>query len=617
MPGRSFVRVIFCTLSLTVLAAHTGCATKFVAKRANPLKPPGTPAWDPGELSASTVGLLDRLRLPGGWKRDPRAALAALDPLAARDIAARRAAIEIALQAGVRAHAKFLSDRGASAFYLYAAEHAFDGVKQGDAAFSAFCTKAARYAVARLAGLRGIAEENNVHLSTTVAGPARRYRVSLDTSAPGSVRLGTFSKVWPTDRFVVAAAPVPATVEGVGTPLVGKVQGLRGAAAAEQFVPDDGLWVPLTATVRFGPRAATRQVIFTIYDRRKVETVSNGSRRETLAGDFSTPFAVRTRELNRQNFFTLGILGFLRGDRYFDSTGLYPVEFPRTDKIPVVFVHGLISDPNDWRFLHNVLLADPVIREHYQFWAFYYPTSMSVPWSAMLLREGLANARRKTNPSGRNPKLGQVVLIGHSMGGLLSRMQIVSSNERFYGSYFTKPLDQLRLTPGDREKMRKVFSFGANADVDEVIFICTPHRGSGLATNWIGKIGRSLARLPLTVLETTTNVLTLNADALVATTRLRPGTSIDSLSPNGQFVRALETMEMNPQVRKHSIIGNRGSRGALAKSSDGVVPYWSSHLPGVPETIIPSGHGSLEQEQCAAKVRDLLLKKLGEQFPHR
>jgi len=598
-------------LTVVALACLTpGCATKFVAKKVNPLRPVATPGWDPGEISNASRKRIAALGVSGGWRKTPELVLAQLEMAAPRDTVARRAIVELAILEGMRLHGKFLTNRGASGYYLCAIEHAVDGESQGGSEFAAFCRHAKRYAVARLAGLRDTALQKGVKLSPEVPGPTRQYRVRIRTDVPGAVLPDQYRTLLAADRFKVVGARELALVEGVGTPLVGQVKGPRGGEAAREFRLEDGLWMPLTAIVEPGPKAPVREMVFTIYDRKAVETANIRGRRETLAGDFSTPFAVQTRELNQQNFLTLGLLGYLRGDRFFDSTGLYPIETPRTDKIPVIFVHGLISAPNDWRFLHNALLADKEVRERYQFWAFYYPTSMTVPWSSAIFRQELDHARKLLNPQGRHAPLGEMVLIGHSMGGLLSRMQISDSHPDYYANYFTRGIDQLRLTQTERETIQRMFFFKANQDISKVVFICVPHRGSGLATNWMGRIGRALAQLPYSVLTTTANVLTLNADALAADVTLRPGTSIDSLNPGGKFVTALQKLPMSPSVQKHSIIGNRGSRGPLEKSSDGVVPYWSSHLPGVPETIIPSGHGGLEHPLAELKVRELLKEKL-------
>lgn len=600
---------IACLLVLSL--GTSGCATKFVAKSVNPLRPVATAEWDPGELSPATAARVKALGLPRSWQADPAAVIVALEPQVTRDLAARRAVIEVALAAGMRAHAKFLTDRGAAGLYLCAAENAFDVAGQGDAEFQRFTHEVLRYAVARLAGLRDVAIKNGVKLEPDIVGPTRSYHAAWLKSAPGLVDPNRYSTLLATDRFKVVGAREFAQVEGVGTPLVGKVQGPMGRAAAEALVVPDGTWVPLTATIEFGPRGPVRTATFGVYDRKRTETATVGVRRVTLAGDFTTPFAVRVRELNKENFLSLGILGFLRGDRFFDATGLYPLETPSPDKIPVIFVHGLISDPNDWRFLHNALLADPKLREKYQFWAFYYPTSMAVPWSATRLRQDLAHLHERMNPGGRNPNFNRTVMLGHSMGGLLTRMQIVTGGDPLYHRYFTKPIDQLRLSTSERKMVRDMFYFGPNPDVDQVAFICVPHQGSFLATNWIGKAGRMLARLPLTVVEMTTNVITFNADAMAADMQFHPGTSIDSLSPGGSFASILQTLPMSERVKKHSIIGDRGAGGDVWKSSDGVVPYWSSHIEGVPETIIPSNHSGPEHEQCAAKVKELLHQHIG------
>jgi hypothetical protein len=596
-----------------VVLGSSGCATRFIAKSNNPLKPAATRGWDPGELSEPTRARLASLGFVHSWRENPAIAIASLERKAPSEFSARRAVIEVALAAGIRAEAKFLTNRGAAGLYLCAAEHAWDGINRRDAESQEFLTTAGRYALSRLANLREIAVDHGLEMRPEIAGPTRSYHVKVRDDLPGSVRIDQFKKLLPVDRFRVVGARESALVEGVGAPLVGKLRGPPASVAVRDLKLVDDSWLALTATVEFGPPAPVRRATFTVYDRKHVETVAMGPHRETLAADFSTPFAVRVRELQRENYITLGILGFLRGDRYFESTGLYPQEFPRGDKIPVVFVHGLISDPTDWRFLHNALLADPEIRQHYQFWAFNYPTSMAVPWSSNLLRRDLERAQKKMNASGEGTKIKQMVLIGHSMGGLLSRMQISKSTPEYYHSYFRKPIDQLRLTEEQRATMHSMYEFSPNEDVSEVIFICVPHRGSELATNWVGAVGRMLARLPLTILKTSLDVLTLNADALASDVRIAPNTSIDSLDPEGKFVKSLQFVPMSDRVEKHSIIGDRGNAGDLAKSSDGVVPYWSSHLDGVPETIIPSNHSGPEHEKCASVVKELLLQRLRQQ----
>ena len=63
----------------------------------------------------------------------------------------------------------------------------------------------------------------------------------------------------------------------------------------------------------------------------------------------------------------------------------------------------------------------------------------------------------------------------------------------------------------------------------------------------------------------------------------------------------------------YSVIGWCRGR-ELARSSDGVVPYWSSHLPKGEEFVVCSGHSVQDKKQTAALLRTLLrdyLKSLG------
>lgn len=609
MPRRSPAlgrAAIFAALAL----GTTGCATKFVAKAVNPLKRPPTPAWDPGEISPSTAAILRSMGKTEAWRANPFALIRELDAEIARGVPGRRrVAIEVTMAAGIHAQARVFTDRGAAGLYLYAAELASVAVGEGSAEDREVARVASRFALSRLIGLRDIAlREEHFDWTPDIQGPTKAYHIAIRGNVPASVSPDRFSRIVPVDRFTIQGARDLAIVEGYGAPLIGKVKGARGAKAADTMTVEDGTWLPLTATIDFAKAAGESRATITIYDRKRTETAVGSRRGEVLAADFSTPFAVRMRELNQQNFFTLGLLGFLRGDRWFDATGLYPLEFPSTDKIPVVFVHGLISDPSDWRFLHNSLLADSELRKRYQFWAFHYPTSLAVPWSATKLRQAFAREHALLNPGGRNPALSRMVVIGHSMGGLLTRMQIVSEGEAIYHRYFTKPPEKLRLSANEQKFMRDMFFFEPNPDIDKTIFICVPHQGSDLAVNWVGRIGRGLARLPFTVVELSTHIITFNADALRQDVQLDPETSIDSLSPGGGFARMLSQLPMSPRVKKYSIIGDRGRGGDLWQSSDGVVPYWSSHLEGVPESIIPSNHSGPEHPECADRVKEILRK---------
>ena len=61
----------------------------------------------------------------------------------------------------------------------------------------------------------------------------------------------------------------------------------------------------------------------------------------------------------------------------------------------------------------------------------------------------------------------------------------------------------------------------------------------------------------------------------------------------------------------HSIIGDRG-KGDSPNSTDGVVPYWSSHFDGAQsEVIVPGPHGACELPQTIVELDRILRLNLG------
>ena len=135
--------------------------------------------------------------------------------------------------------------------------------------------------------------------------------------------------------------------------------------------------------------------------------------------------------------------------------GLYMLEPFDPNRIPVVMVHGLWSSPITWMEMFNDLRAFPEIRSHYQFWFYLYPTGQPFWISAAQLRDTLAEVRQTLDPQLQNPTLDQMVLVGHSMGGLVSRMQTVDSGDEFWRLLTDKPFEELQATPEERARLAK------------------------------------------------------------------------------------------------------------------------------------------------------------------
>jgi len=251
----------------------------------------------------------------------------------------------------------------------------------------------------------------------------------------------------------------------------------------------------------------------------------------------------------------------------------------------------------------NGLQADPEIRKHYQFWIFAYPTGNPILYSALRLREELAKADQLY------PNHKPYVVVGHSMGGMLTHDQVVTVNEGMWEKALGQNARNIfKENPGNSLIVRAI-KFRANPRIKRVVFICTPHRGSDLASNGLGKIGISLITLPARLATTMMDSLT-SADLVQITgSSKRLPNSITGLKPTSPALPVIN--EARISVPYHSIIGDRG-RGDSPNSSDGVVAYWSSHLDGAQsEKIVPGPHGSCQLPQTIAELDRILRLHLG------
>jgi len=173
--------------------------------------------------------------------------------------------------------------------------------------------------------------------------------------------------------------------------------------------------------------------------------------------------------------------GFLTGDLLAQRSQLVFISPYKRGKIPVVFVHGTASSAGRWADMLNDLLADPRIRERYEFWFFLYPTGNPIPFSAMVLRDALSDAVNQLDPQGTDAGLRDMVVIGHSQGGLLTKMTAIHSGSVMWDSFSSRPLDELKLSDETRELLRGALFVEPLPFVHRVVFISTPHRGSYVA----------------------------------------------------------------------------------------------------------------------------------------
>jgi pimeloyl-ACP methyl ester carboxylesterase len=422
---------------------------------------------------------------------------------------------------------------------------------------------------------------------------ARTLRGKLEPGAPSATReFRTVDNLTFKGKYAAIHAKRP----GVGAPLI----------AISPPNPDYRrtlepmqMSVALTAVLR---RESPGVVSLELHDPLEVEKISIAGRNPTLAADFSAPISL-TMAVARPD--KLGLTRLLNPQKYSDTARLMRLQKYDKDRIPVLMVHGLQDTPATWAPMYHSLMQDPQIRAKYQFWVFSYPSGYPYPYSASLLRKELDSINRAF------PGHKDIVIVGHSMGGITSRLICTDAEDKIWRGLFGKGPDEMKISGASSQLLRDSIIFHHRTDINRAIFIAAPHRGSELASSWIGRFGSRLVRMP-TFLTDARNAVASVVTADSASLMLdRAPNSIDTLSPNNGFVREVNKLPVAPGIPYHSIIGDRGKGGNLdgtkPSSNDSFVPYWSSHLNGAAsEKIIPSNHSAHQHPEGIAETRRIL-----------
>jgi pimeloyl-ACP methyl ester carboxylesterase len=399
--------------------------------------------------------------------------------------------------------------------------------------------------------------------------------------------------LFPTDRLKISGKffKTHPTVDGLGAPLVAV-----GREENPQFRRRYALhrvYASVTAVINFKGRRADLDFI----DPLKTERAALGKRVFPLAADFDASTAML---LARERPDRIGFARLVHPQVYANTTGLFQLQHFDQKKTPVICIHGLQDTPAGWAPMIDALRDDRWIREHYRFWVFSYPSGYPYPYSAMLLRENLDGIDRVF------PNHKRVILIGHSMGGMISRLMVTDAGDKIWREFFATPPEKTPLAPATRDLLEKSLVFNHRPEIHRVIFISTPHRGSTIASSWIGRIGSSLVKSPRFMASVYTSAKPLLITDPAARPISRMPNSVDTLEPNDRFVQAVNKLPIARSIPYNSIIGDRG-RGDTPNSSDGVVPYWSSHLDGAQsELIVSSDHLALRNPQAIAEVERIL-----------
>ncbi|HRQ88766.1 MAG TPA: hypothetical protein PLA50_08200 [Bacteroidia bacterium] len=402
---------------------------------------------------------------------------------------------------------------------------------------------------------------------------------------------------------------VQQTRDGLGASLVCVRERVPERAEELAFFTQRGINVPATLTIdavsRF-PGEGRTEVVLSLRDPLREQTVTAGGREFPLAADFSASFAQAFRNQNQD---LLGLEGFFKATKRSTSSGIYLTEPYDPHRTPVLLIHGLVSVPMIWRDMIPQMMAEPDLAERYQFLVFAYPSGYPIVESAALLRDSLAEIRARYDPEGDDPLSTDLVAVGHSMGGILAHTLCVEIGDRLWQQFgIDTPLDELPIDPAKRERLREVVFFKPDPAVNRAVFFSAPHRGSYSAEKSLATLLSRTAKLPNDLLVTTGAIFEAAAETNPDLRALAKGphTGAQSLRPGSPLLVALDESPYRTGVVYHSIIGDQG-RGDSPYSTDGVVEYWSSHQEGAAsELIVPTGHRSYTHPLAVAEMKRIL-----------
>jgi pimeloyl-ACP methyl ester carboxylesterase len=603
--------------ALAVLVVLAGCRTPIGADLATPRQAYlnlHRNALNSSQCSDDTVQVLHRYNLEKAFKKNPDATLAKLQTLAGNDD--RRDLIYAlselnywnadrqsrSVKPGVPRLAR--SSYFASAIYAYL--YLFGDSREAppnpyDLRFRAAC------------GFynRGLAQGLMVNTNAVVELDSGRRQtppgpVEVKFTHPGFPwSLDLVEEYYSADEFIVRGLTTRNRDSGLGAPLI-VVSRKMGKFQERRRVPAT-VFLRVSGDVRAwsaGKLNATLE-LYSAFDATQVEV--NG-KPVPLQTDTTAPMA---QALNNSAIWDLGLAQFFSSAENVKS-GIRLAQPYLPGRIPVVFVHGTASSPVWWAEMWNTLRADPVLRDRYQFWAFNYASGNPITYSAGILRDDLMDQVKTLDPDGKDPALRQMVIIGHSQGGLLAKLTATDTGDKLWRVFSETNIDDLKVDEKTRELLRSNFFFKPLPCVSEVIFIATPHRGSYRNTHFVQRFLNRFIELPGDLVDASASLLKLK-DTIQLPETVRKGvpSSLNGMATDNPFMLTLADIPTAPGIKAHSIIAIKGN-DQPPNGADGVVKYTSAHVDyAESEFIVRSGHSCQGNPLTIEEVRRILLEHLG------
>ena len=551
---------------------------------------------DPDKFTEQTHELLEERDLLHDFYRHPDEVVIALRRSLAENPSAhlRMALIEVCSNSGDR----LASDEPLKAvgYHLAAIEEALPAaMKGGETEELEHLREMYNYSCGKVAQIL-YKSDHDWGKVEVVEGPDRTYRLRCRTTGNGFISPAYFDEFWVAKNLEFKGIKnLERNIRpGFGEMMVGHRQRTTERLVKEPLLSGAGISLPVSVIIE--PLDNKGLMEMTFHDVMVEDSTSIAGEPVPLAVDFTAPLAMLLNYTPKGN---LGKQGLLHPERYAERMGLVQFEPYRSNEIPVVFVHGLASSPATWMSAVNKLREDPNLRKRFQLLAFYYNSGFPIAYNADGLRQHLQKFQDFYDPEGNNPNMSNVLVIGHSMGGILSNTLIRSSGDTFSKEIFTKPIDEVEgLSDNQKAVLKQRLIYDASPYISRAVYIAAPHRGSGFATNPIGHFTKKLIKFPVQVL--TAGELLLTADMSDDLTEFgerivtKGSTGINSLEPDNPLLKAILRQPVREGVQYHSIIGQMDLKKPIKMGSDKVVPYTSAHLEGSEsELIVNSKHTKL------------------------
>jgi pimeloyl-ACP methyl ester carboxylesterase len=568
--------------------------------------------WEPG-CSVSTVNLLDRLGLKGLARQCPRDVFSflenetdSLQPEPERLLALAELADQLGRMT-VRDEALAWSRDAAvyAAFYLAEPESGRTTAATLCAAWNVHNRSVTR--CLRLLQTRATPSWNDWPVRMAEAG------ILLTATVPEWMTLG-FDILQIADEFTVVGVSPQGHRAGLGVPVMAHRR-LEDAELAEwkPYGPRDAIFAATAVIHTRGSVMSWRSqpVELVLHDPLHEEILNVGGRSFPLAANLTPPLVHRLAQRQMHNH---AYGGMVDPDSSSPRPGVYALDPYQPGKMPVVLVQGLWSSPAVWIPMLDSLRSDPVLRAGYQFWVVLYPSGYPLPLAALSVRRSLHEIRQRFDPQGIDPALNNVVILGKSTGGQVTRMLVEQSGESLWNAVFTRPIDQIHATPELRAELAEMFFFQPESYVRRVIFVTTAHRGSIRARQLGFRFSVELIRRNNPLRRAWAELEAANGKAVFQPSfQNRAPNSADGMEAENPLLTAVNVPPIAPEVVYHSIIANIHHKTVPEKISDGFVDYQSAHLEGATsECIVAASHVCEANPEVIAEVRRILMVHLGE-----